>query len=251
MKLTWPAMLLLLAALTSGCAQCRDRAQPPGEGTAAAGRAEERERMVAEQIERRGVKDQAVLAAMRRTPRHEFVPPAERPLAYTDQPLPIGLGQTISQPYIVAFMSEALELRPGERVLEIGTGSGYQAAVLAEMGAEVYSIEIVCELARRARADLDRLGYGRVKTRCGDGYAGWPEAAPFDAIVVTAAPEQAPRPLLEQLKVGGRMVIPVGDLFQELIRIRRTDGGYAEERLLPVRFVPMTGEAERRAHERE
>src|SRR5262245_60835707 len=206
----------------------------------------ERERMVEEQIEARGVRDSRVLAALRAVPRHEFVPPEERAHAYRDGPLPIGYGQTISQPYIVAVMTELLELSSDEKVLEIGTGSGYQAAVLAQLAREVYTIEIVPELARRAEADLHRLGYSNVQVRHGDGYRGWPEHAPFDAIVVTAAPEHVPQPLVDQLAVGGRLVLPVGDVFQDLVLVTRDAAGVRQDRLLGVRFVPMTGEAERR-----
>jgi protein-L-isoaspartate(D-aspartate) O-methyltransferase len=198
-----------------------------------------REAMVVGQIEARGVRDAAVLRAMRTIPRHEFVRSPERPYAYEDHPLPIGHDQTISQPYIVAFMSELAAVRPGARVLEIGTGSGYQAAVLAEMGADVYSIEIVEPLAAEARVTLDRLGYGRIHLRTGDGHRGWPEAAPFDAILVTAAAATVPPALLEQLAVGGRLVIPVGDWDQELEVHRRRESGVTVERVLPVRFVPL------------
>jgi len=208
--------------------------------------AEARERMVREQIEARGVRDPRVLAALRTIPRHEFVPPAQRDHAYEDRPLSIGEGQTISQPYIVAVMTELLELDGSEKVLEIGTGSGYQAAVLGRLAREVYSIEIVPELASRAQADLARLGYANVHVRHGDGYRGWPEHAPFDAVIVTAAPGHVPEPLVEQLAVGGRMVLPVGDVFQELVLVTRGEEGVRQERLLGVRFVPMTGEAERR-----
>jgi protein-L-isoaspartate(D-aspartate) O-methyltransferase len=203
-----------------------------------------RERMLREQIEARGVADLRVLAALRAVPRHELVPEAQRDYAYEDRPLSIGHGQTISQPYIVALMSEALELDEDERVLEIGTGSGYQAAVLGELAREVYSIEIVAPLAERAKLDLARLGYDNVHVRQGDGYGGWPEQAPFDAIVVTAAPEHVPQALVDQLAVGGRLVIPVGRRVQELLRITRDEQGVREERLLGVRFVPMTGEAQ-------
>jgi protein-L-isoaspartate(D-aspartate) O-methyltransferase len=204
-----------------------------------------RERMVREQIAARGIDDPRVLEAMRRVPRHEFVPLQSRDHAYADGPLPIGQGQTISQPYIVALMTDVLKLSGGERVLEVGTGSGYQAAVLAEMGVDVYSIEIVPELAERARADLERLGYGKVHVRTGDGYRGWPEAAPFAAIIVTAAPDHVPEPLVDQLAVGGRMVLPVGRWLQELMLITREEDGIHRERLTGVRFVPMRGEAER------
>jgi protein-L-isoaspartate(D-aspartate) O-methyltransferase len=200
-----------------------------------------REAMVAAQIEQRGVRDARTLAAMRKVPRHLFVPPALAAGAYADHPLPIGHDQTISQPYIVGFMTEALGLRGGETVLEVGTGSGYQAAVLAEIAARVYTIEIVAPLAEEARERLKRLGYRNVEVRAGDGYLGWPEAAPFDAIIVTAAAPRIPEPLKQQLKDGGRIVIPVGDAYQELIVVTRKGAAYAEERVLPVRFVPMTG----------
>lgn len=200
--------------------------------------------MVSSQIAARGVTDPAVLKAMREVPRQEFVPGALKGAAFSDNPLPIGSGQTISQPYIVAFMTEALELKPGEKVLEIGTGSGYQAAVLAALGMKVFSIEIVCELERTARERLDRLGYGGVKTRCADGYNGWPEEAPFDAIILTAAPPELPAPLISQLADGGRLIAPVGGKeFQELVRVRRKGGSLARESLIPVAFVPMTGKA--------
>jgi len=206
--------------------------------------AHSRKAMVRKQVEARGVRDPATLSAMGAVPRHEFVPKRIRHSAYEDYPLPIGLDQTISQPYIVALMTEALMLEPGDRVLEVGTGSGYQAAVLAEIAGEVFSIEILCELEERARKDLDRLGYTAVKTNCGDGYQGWPEHAPFDAVIVTAAPDHVPQPLVDQLKVGGRLVIPVGSQYQELIRLTKTNDGVERERLIGVRFVPMTGEAE-------
>lgn len=201
-----------------------------------------RDRMVAEQIQARDVADRRVLAAMRTVPRHRFVPEGLRAEAYDDHPLPIGEGQTISQPYIVAIMSELLQLKGGERVLEVGTGSGYQAAVLAELAAEVYSIEILEPLARRATATLRALGYARVAVRAGDGYLGWPEAAPFDAIIVTAAPDHVPQPLVDQLKPGGRLVIPVGDFYQELQRCVKAPQGLRCTTVIPVRFVPLTGE---------
>lgn len=204
-----------------------------------------RQSMVRQQIAARGVRDQRVLKALREVPRHLFVPTPMQPFAYMDTPLPIGHEQTISQPYIVGFMTEALALKPGERVLEVGTGSGYQAAVLSRLVREVYSIEIVEPLATEATQRLQRLGYSNVKVRAGDGYQGWPEAAPFDAIIVTAAPDHVPQPLLDQLAVGGRLVLPVGKRLQTLVRIRRTQTGFKREELLPVRFVPMTGEAER------
>jgi len=200
--------------------------------------------MVREQLAARGIRDARVLDAMARVPRHELVPESLRSLAYEDRPLPIGLGQTISQPYIVAAMSEAVALQGEERVLEVGTGSGYQAAVLAELCREVFSIELEKELADRARADLARLGYANVQVRDGDGYRGWPEAAPFDAIVVTAAPDHVPPALVEQLAIGGRMIIPVGRALQDLLLITRTEAGIQRQHLMGVRFVPMRGEAE-------
>lgn len=205
---------------------------------------EARDRMVRDQIAARDVRDLRVLAAMRKVPRHLFVPAGVRHLAYIDSPLPIGLSQTISQPYIVAFMTEALELKPQDRVLEIGTGSGYQAAVLAEIVKEVYTVEIVAPLAREAEARLKSLGYSNIRTRVGDGYRGWPEAAPFDAVMLTAAPDHVPKPLLDQMREGGRLILPLGRGDQDLVRIRRTRSGFQREILLPVRFVPMTGEAE-------
>jgi len=200
-----------------------------------------RARMVREQIVARGITNPRVLEAMGRVPRHEFVPAELRSRAYEDGPLPIGHGQTISQPYIVAFMTEALGPKPTDRILEIGTGSGYQAAVLAGLVAEVRSIELVEPLALRAESDLQRLGFTHVKVRCGDGYLGWPEAAPFDAIIVTCAPEEVPPALVTQLKIGGRMIIPVGSQWgaQDLYLLRRTPKGLERKAVLPVRFVPM------------
>ncbi|MCC6766210.1 MAG: protein-L-isoaspartate(D-aspartate) O-methyltransferase [Deltaproteobacteria bacterium] len=205
-------------------------------------RVRERARMVEEQIAARGVADPAVLAAMRRVPRHEFVPARWRAEAYGDHPLPIGEGQTISQPYIVALMTELAAVRPGARVLEIGTGSGYQAAVLTTLGADVYTIEIVAPLAKSAATTLARLGYRSIHARHGDGYRGWPEAAPFAAIVVTAAPPSVPPALLAQLAPGGRLVIPVGAADQELqVHEKAADGRVKVRSVTPVRFVPMTG----------
>jgi len=205
-----------------------------------------RNSMVTEQIERRGVSNKLVLSAMRKIQRHEFVPDNMKSDAYEDNPLPIGEGQTISQPYIVALMTELLGLKGGEKVLEIGTGSGYQAAILAEIAKEVYTIEIVRPLADSARERLSRLGYRNVVVKYGDGYKGWKEHAPFDGIIVTAAPDHIPQPLIEQLKVGGRMVIPVGSMFQELKLITRTEKGITEKNVVPVKFVPMTGEAQKK-----
>jgi protein-L-isoaspartate(D-aspartate) O-methyltransferase len=210
-------------------------------------RRSERERMVSEQLAARGIRDERVLEAMRRVPRHRFVDPEEVPYAHEDRPLPIGHGQTISQPFIVAFMTEALELDGTERVLEIGTGSGYQAAVLAELAREVFTIEIVPALGEEARARLAELGYRNVHVLVGDGYQGWPEHAPFDAIIVTAAPDHVPQPLVEQLAPLGRMIVPVGTRDQELVLLRRTETGLVSESVLPVRFVPMTGRAYERS----
>jgi protein-L-isoaspartate(D-aspartate) O-methyltransferase len=198
-----------------------------------------RQRMVKEQIERRGISDKRVLDAMRKVKRHLFVPAYLQNAAYDDNPLPIGHGQTISQPYIVAYMTEAAKINPNDRVLEIGTGSGYQAAVLAEMAKEVYTIEILQPLAEDAGRLLKELGYKNVKVKWGDGYQGWREYAPFDIIIVTAAPSEIPGKLVKQLKTGGKMVIPIGSFFQELYLLTKTDSGYIKEALLPVRFVPM------------
>ena len=205
----------------------------------------DRDRMVNAQIVGGGITDTNVIAAMRRVPRHRFIPDYESDDAYGDFPLPIGHNQTISQPFIVAYMTETLKLSPGEKVLEIGTGSGYQAAILAEMGAKVFSIEIVKPLAQYAKDNLMKSGYHQVSVRAGDGYQGWPEESPFDAIIITAAPDHVPAPLLEQLAIGGRLILPVGDYSQNLVMIRRTEEGYQRTELLPVRFVPMTGEAEK------
>jgi protein-L-isoaspartate(D-aspartate) O-methyltransferase len=209
--------------------------------------ATERDNMVRTQIERRGVTDAKVLAAMRKVARHLFVPTAYRSDSYEDRPLPISDGQTISQPYIVAIMTDKLELKGGEKVLEIGTGSGYQAAVLAEIAKSVYSIEIVPSLGESARKLLVGLGYSNIEVRIGDGYRGWPEQAPFDAIIVTAAPDHVPPKLIEQLKEGGRLVIPVGTSYQQLKVITRGPGGIHSENIFAVRFVPMTGEAEKKS----
>jgi protein-L-isoaspartate(D-aspartate) O-methyltransferase len=200
----------------------------------------ERQRMVDEQLRARDIRDPRVLDAMLAVPRHLFVPEASRAEAYRDSPVPIGYGQTISQPYIVAFMTQALEIQPGDRVLEIGTGCGYQAAVLATLAKQVYSIEIIAPLADRARETLSTLGYRNVDVRTGNGYLGWPEHAPFDRVMVTAAPEEVPAALVEQLKVGGLMAVPVGTVIQELRILRRTEHGTETLDTLPVRFVPMT-----------
>jgi len=205
-----------------------------------------RERMVEEQIVKRGITDEKVLDAMRRVPREEFVPDKYKPHAYIDSPLPIGYEQTISQPFIVALMTDLVDLEGGERVLEIGTGSGYGAAVLAEIAEEVYTIEILKPLADSSRERLAKLGYDNIKVLCGDGFFGWEEHAPYDAIVVTCAPGYIPQPLVDQLKVGGKMVIPVGESFQELVLVTKTEEGIKKENIIPVRFVPMKGEVEKR-----
>jgi protein-L-isoaspartate(D-aspartate) O-methyltransferase len=200
-----------------------------------------REEMVKTQIEKRGIKDAATLAAMRKIPRHLFVPKNEMDNAYEDRPLPIGYGQTISQPYIVAYMTEIVKLQPDHRVLEIGTGSGYQAAVLSEIVKEVYTIEIIDSLGKQARSRISKLNYKKVTVKTGDGYYGWKEKSPFDAIVVTAAAEHIPPPLIEQLKEGGRMIIPVGSPFmvQQLMLVEKKAGKVRSSSMMPVRFVPF------------
>jgi len=195
--------------------------------------------MVSDQLVSRGISDFKVLRAMENTPRHLFVPEAQQSEAYTDKPLPIGEGQTISQPYIVALMTELLKLKGDEKVLEIGTGSGYQAAILAQLADSVCSVELIPELAEKASLLLNQLGYSNVKTKCGDGYEGWAEHASFDCIIVTAAPPEIPQKLIEQLKSGGKIVLPVGKLYQELIVVSKSGKGIMKERIIPVRFVPM------------
>ena len=192
-------------------------------------------------LKSRGLKSKTVLDALRKVPRHKFVPASHRNLAYEDRALPIAHEQTISQPYIVGYMTEAADIAPGDRVLEIGTGSGYQAAVLAELAKEVYSIEIVPSLADSSRNLLSELGYKNVQVKTGNGYLGWPEHAPFDAIIVTAAPDEVPQALVDQLAVGGTMVVPVGSGFQQMVIITRRESGVVERRTIPVAFVPMVG----------
>jgi len=250
MKRALLALLWLVACRAEKSPPQPAPAQPPAPAPAPAPQTDPyeaaRNKMVDETIVARDVKDPRVIAAMRKVHRHRLVPPDLQPRAYEDNPLSIGFEQTISQPYIVAAMTEAAQLTPGEKVLEIGTGSGYQAAVLAELGdVEVYSIEIVEPLAQRTHKLLDRMGYKQLHLRIGDGYQGWREAAPFDAIIVTAAPEKIPQPLIDQLAVGGRLVIPVGkDGHQDLKVVTRGKDGTTSESLFPVRFVPMTGEAQ-------
>jgi len=207
---------------------------------------EARRHMVERQLQARDITDERVLEVMGRVPRHRFIP-LDNPWAYGDTPLPIGSGQTISQPYMVALMSQSLEISPTDRVLEIGTGSGYQAAVLAGLAREVYTVEIIPELARRAERVLGDLGYANVMIRCCDGYQGWPDAAPFDAIMITARAGRIPPPLLDQLKPGGRLVMPLGETgaVQELTLVTKSGAGLIREELCPVRFVPMTGEIEK------
>ena len=195
--------------------------------------------MVSSQIQARGVRNPRVLEAMRKVERHRFIPTDGQALAYRDGPVPIGQGQTISQPYIVACMTEVLEPQPSDRVLEIGTGSGYQTAVLAELVAAVYTIENVERLAKQVEMILNQMDYENIRLRLGDGHQGWPEAAPFDKVIVTAAPAKLPKLLLDQLKLGGRMIVPVGRWRQELVLIRHTPDGCRRERLMPVHFVPM------------
>ena len=246
MRMPWPN--LIAAALCLGGCLGGPAASAAGSATPSDRHAEARRDMVADQLRARGIANEKVLAAMGRVPRHEFVPLPLRLLAYADRPLPIGHDQTISQPYIVAFMTEALKPAPTDRVLEIGTGSGYQAAVLAELVAKVYTIEIVPPLGERARADLARLKYDNVQVRIGDGYEGWPEHAPFDAIIVTCSPEHVPAPLVEQLRDGGRMIIPVGDVRsgQALYLLEKRGARVVQRAVMPVRFVPMTGRAQGR-----
>jgi protein-L-isoaspartate(D-aspartate) O-methyltransferase len=230
------AQFLVLAAIVAG--GCGQKPTPVSDLGA------ERQRMVQQQLMARGIHDEHVLAAMAKVPREEFVPQDSRAESYEDGPLPIGQGQTISQPYIVALMTEQLQPKRNDRVLEVGTGSGYQAAILAELVAEVYTIEIIEPLAKSAEAALQRLGYKNVHVKTGDGYKGWPEYAPFDAITVTCAPDHVPQRLVDQLKEGGRMIIPIGAFGdQELYLLEKKDGELQQRAVLPVRFVPMTGEA--------
>jgi protein-L-isoaspartate(D-aspartate) O-methyltransferase len=236
-----PQFLILVGFVAIGCGQ-KTATVPQSRDSSA-----QRQRMVQEQLMPRGIHDGRLLAAMAKVPREEFVPPDVRAESYSDGPLPIGHGQTISQPFIVAFMTEQLRPSAKDRVLEIGTGSGYQSAVLAELVAEVYTIEIIEPLAKNAEATLARLGYKNVRVKVGDGYKGWPEQAPFDAIIVTCAPDRVPQALTEQLKDDGRMIIPVGGAGdQELYLLEKKNGQLEQRAVLPVRFVPMASEAMKR-----
>ncbi|MEO8275384.1 MAG: protein-L-isoaspartate(D-aspartate) O-methyltransferase [Thermoanaerobaculia bacterium] len=236
----------LKSALTALLALCYFSGMPAAAADDPGDLQNTRRQQMVELVRGRGVSDRRVLDAMGMVPRHLFVPEKVRPQAYEDFPLPIGSQQTISQPYIVALMSSLLELKGGEKVLEIGTGSGYQAAVLSKIAGEVYTIEILGPLSDSAQKAISSLGYDNIHFRVGDGYAGWPEAAPFDGIVVTAAPEKVPQPLIDQLKVGGKLVIPVGSFFQDLLVLTKTaNGGVERKNVIPVRFVPMTGEAQK------
>lgn len=237
------AMLVSVSACAEPSTESAGRLSDSRDGVPGADWAAQREAMVRFQIESRGVSDSAVLGAMRRVPRHLFVPEAERTRSYEDTPLPIGHGQTISQPYIVALMTSLLDLSGEEKILEVGTGSGYQAAVLAEIVDSVFTIEIIEPLAQQAGKILDSLGYAdRVRVRIGDGYEGWEDQAPFDCVIVTCAPREIPPPLVEQLKEGGRLVIPYGrPWFQELALAIKKDGDIHRQKVLPVRFVPLTG----------
>lgn len=257
MRSTGTVLSLALVLLTACTAVTPTTTPSPAATPLASGDeaafAQERERMVIETIERRGVTDEDVLRAMRAVPRHLFVPEDERNWAYGDYPLPIGYGQTISQPYIVALMTELLELKEGDKVLEIGTGSGYQAAILAEIpGVEVYTIEVVSPLAERARQQLESLGYTNVHCKEADGYYGWPEHGPFDAIIVTAAPDHMPQPLADQLAEGGRIVIPIGPPggYQTLWKfVKQPDGELQAFNMGGVAFVPLTGEGMKESEE--
>lgn len=233
-------LLVVLLFLLNSCASFSRSEQVAVEEEVAQDFARQRRNLI-EQLRSEGITSSTVLEAMLKVPRHKFVPPSQRHLAYQNRPLPIGHDQTISQPFIVGYMTEAASIAPGEKVLEIGTGSGYQAAVLAELAKQVYTIEIIPELAEGARTVLHELGYKNVVVKTGNGYEGWKEHAPFDAIVVTAAPDQVPQALVDQLALKGKMVIPVGTTFQEMVIITRDESGVIERRTIPVRFVPMTG----------
>jgi protein-L-isoaspartate(D-aspartate) O-methyltransferase len=243
-------MVVIVTAVAASCTRRGENGVRPSQSTVAPESeptyGQLRAQMVAQQLAARDITNQKVLDAMGRVPRHNFVPTSLRRLAYDDRPLPIGNGQTISQPYIVALMTQLVDPKPEANALDVGTGSGYQAAVLAELAKHVYSVEIIAPLADEARIRLQSLGYQNIEVRHGDGYRGWPEKAPFDVIIVAAAPDHVPQPLVEQLAPGGRMVIPVGDWWQELLVVEKAEDGTVVRRsVAPVAFVPMTGEAER------
>jgi protein-L-isoaspartate(D-aspartate) O-methyltransferase len=233
---------IIIAGISLGCDLLKGR----GEAMTVQRLEKMRNEMVESQIIARGIHDKLVIEAMRKVPRHEFVEKSLWEEAYSDYPLPIGEGQTISQPYIVALMTELLELKGGEKVLEVGTGSGYQAAILGEIAGHVYTVEIVEKLAVKSTEILKRLGYKNIDVRAKDGYAGWPENAPFDGIMITASAPKIPQPLIDQLKMGGILVLPVGDEYQELIVVRRTPKGVEKKEIIPVRFVPMVGEVQKK-----
>src|SRR5688572_13913658 len=235
------ASVVLIFLLFVSCGPLLLRERLSADGASSQDFKRERQALV-DQLKAEGITNSDVLKAMLKVPRHEFVPPSHRHYSYQDRPLPIGHEQTISQPFIVGYMTQAASVAPGEKVLEIGTGSGYQAAVLAELAGKVYTIEIIPELAEGAKSVLHKLGYKNVHVKTGNGYEGWPEHAPFDAIVVTAAPDKIPQALVDQLAVKGKMVIPVGTTFQEMVIITRGNSGVVEQRTIPVRFVPMTGD---------
>ncbi len=241
-----PAMVVLGSLLLGGWAVA-------GNGPSAADpTAPARRRMVERHLVERGIKDPRVLEVFRTVPRHKFLPPESQRMAYDDESIPIGEGQTITPPYDVAMMTEALEPKPTDRIYEVGTGSGYQASILSRLVKDVYSVEIHPPLGKRAAEVIKSLGYTNIHTRIGDGYAGWPEAAPFDAVIVTCAPQLIPAPLVEQLKEGGRMVIPVGDRYKQMVYLKvKRDGKLVDVReLRPTLFVPMTGRALREANEK-
>jgi protein-L-isoaspartate(D-aspartate) O-methyltransferase len=240
-------ILALVLVLLAGAAATADD-KPPA-GTASDPTAPARRRMVERHLVERGIKDPRVLEAFRTVPRHRFLPPESQRLAYDDESIPIGEGQTITPPFDVALMTEALQPKPTDRVYEVGTGSGYQSAILSRLVKDVYSVEIHPPLGKRAAEVHKALGYTNIHTRIGDGYAGWPDAAPFDAVIVTCAPEKVPGPLVEQLKEGGRMVIPLGDRFNQMVYLKEKRGGKLVDvrELRPTLFVPMTGRAQREA----
>jgi protein-L-isoaspartate(D-aspartate) O-methyltransferase len=235
-----PIVFWLVFILITGCKAMKTKKTPSMEEQFQ----ELRYGMVENQIRGRGITDKNILTALRKVPRHKFVPTQLQDQAYRDEPLPIGENQTISQPYIVAYMSDQLDLKPHFKVLEIGTGSGYQAAILAELCDSVFTIEIIPELSKRAQTVIKALGYENIYFKIGDGYQGWVEKSPFDAIIVTAAPDHIPQPLVDQLATNGKMIIPVGDFFQDLILIQKTGRDITKEKKIPVRFVPMRGKAE-------